>query len=224
MPNKLPWFPHDHDAHHDEFLQKAMDEFGHFGYAAYFMLLELIHKHGTGDRLVMNTSRLAKNLRSRWPQVRLYLEFSRTSGKVEFTLIGTSVELQIHNIRKWWAKQKSKIPRRFPQDSSKIPIEVEVHKERIKDIYTTYGDFVRLTPEHHQKLVARFGATETAERIARLDHYIGSKGKQYKSHYHTILSWAGKDQSIGVATRGHCSKCGFEHDPPLGKDCKRLVL
>jgi len=27
-----------------------------------------------------------------------------------------------------------------------------------------------------------------------LDNYIGSKGKKYKSHYHTILNWYRRDQ------------------------------
>jgi len=57
------------------------------------------------------------------------------------------------------------------------------------DSKNRYGDFVRLTVSEYAKLVARFGEDGTRERITRLDNYIGSKGKRYKSHYHTILSW-----------------------------------
>jgi hypothetical protein len=58
-----------------------------------------------------------------------------------------------------------------------------------------YGEFVRLTEEEHQKLTERLGQTLTTDYIERLDNYIGSRGKKYKSHYHTILTWARKDEA-----------------------------
>lgn len=58
-----------------------------------------------------------------------------------------------------------------------------------------YGEFVRLTEDEHQKLLERLGQALTADYIERLDNYIGSKGKKYKSHYHTILTWARKDEA-----------------------------
>ena len=57
----------------------------------------------------------------------------------------------------------------------------------------SFGEFVKLTTEEHAKLVERFGEKEASERIEALDHYIGSKGKKYKSHYHTVLTWARRD-------------------------------
>lgn len=129
MANKLPWFTHDHDARNDEFLQRSMDKFGHFGYSAYFMILEIIHEHGVGGIVTMRQSRLAQNLRSRWPQVRLYLDFSRTSGKVDFTLTETEVQLQNKKFIERQGKLKSKTPAKLPQDSPKTPIEREGERE-----------------------------------------------------------------------------------------------
>lgn len=57
-----------------------------------------------------------------------------------------------------------------------------------------YGEFVRLTEDEYQKLLERLGQALTTDYIERLDNYIGSKGKKYKSHYHTILTWARKDE------------------------------
>ena len=54
-------------------------------------------------------------------------------------------------------------------------------------------DHVFLTDEEHTKLIERFGDKETAVWIEKLDSYIGSKGKKYKSHYHSILNWSSKD-------------------------------
>lgn len=67
--------------------------------------------------------------------------------------------------------------------------------DSVNDSNKKYGDFVRLTGSEHAKLVARFGEEGTRERIDRLDNYIGSKGKRYKSHYYTILSWEARNSS-----------------------------
>ena len=54
-----------------------------------------------------------------------------------------------------------------------------------------YGEsgFVMLTVAEFEKLVARLGEKRTHEYIQKLENYIASKGKKYKSHYHTILNW-----------------------------------
>lgn len=77
MSNKLPWFTHDHDARNDLFISQAEDRFGPFGYCAYFKLLEVIHEHGVGDKLVMTRGRLCKELRTRGPQLVAYLEWAQ---------------------------------------------------------------------------------------------------------------------------------------------------
>jgi hypothetical protein len=64
-------------------------------------------------------------------------------------------------------------------------------KESKKKLYL---DFVYLTDDEHKKLVERLGETQTQKMIERLNNYIGSSGRKYKSHYHTILSWWNKDQ------------------------------
>lgn len=59
-----------------------------------------------------------------------------------------------------------------------------------------YLEFVWLTLEEYQKLVENFGDKGAQDKIAALNNYIGSKGTKYKSHYHTILSWARKDPVV----------------------------
>lgn len=55
-------------------------------------------------------------------------------------------------------------------------------------------DHVLMTKEEYEKLLKELGEAKTQEMIKRLDAYIGSKGKKYKSHYKTILSWILKDE------------------------------
>lgn len=79
----------------------------------------------------------------------------------------------------------------------------EKAKEKDKDILEgsrkPFGEegLVLLTQVEHEKLIAKLGERKTAEYIARLENYIGSKGRKYKSHYHTILSWTLNPSTTG---------------------------
>lgn len=69
----------------------------------------------------------------------------------------------------------------------------KVRLGKSKDKYI-YGEFknVRLTEEEFKKLQDRF--PDYKERIESLSEYMRSKGKTYKDHYATILSWARKEE------------------------------
>ncbi len=56
-----------------------------------------------------------------------------------------------------------------------------------------YEDYVLLSTEEHNSLIAKLGSRATQELIERLDEYVGSSGKRYKSHYKTILTWHRRD-------------------------------
>lgn len=75
----------------------------------------------------------------------------------------------------------------------------EVYKEKDKVIEkvkekTKHLEYVFLTDNEYEKLKDKFGDTLTQDYIENLNDYIGSKGKKYKSHYHTILMWVKKDR------------------------------
>jgi len=69
--------------------------------------------------------------------------------------------------------------------------------EKSKD---RYMDFIFLTEEEYEKLVKQFGAEGLSEKIAALNDYVGSTGRKYKSHYHTILNWERKERKDGSKT------------------------
>jgi len=60
-----------------------------------------------------------------------------------------------------------------------------------------YLDAVFLTKEEYNKLVEELGEPLAKEMIKDLSLYIQSKGKKYKSHYATILTWHRKDLKEG---------------------------
>jgi len=65
----------------------------------------------------------------------------------------------------------------------------EVKEVKEINIKEKYSDFVFLTKDEYKKLLKEFGDTKLKRWIETLNNYIGSKGKKYKSHYHTILNW-----------------------------------
>ena len=76
---------------------------------------------------------------------------------------------------------------------------IHYHKESKKKtipIKQKMGEFLNvfLTTEEYGKLIAKFGDTDTKERIERLSSGIASKGYKYKDHYATILNWARRDK------------------------------
>jgi predicted phage replisome organizer len=64
---------------------------------------------------------------------------------------------------------------------------------------TKYLEFVLLTDDEHNKLKEKFNS-RLPNLIENLNNYIGSTGKKYKSHYHTILSWERKNDKQETKT------------------------
>lgn len=65
-----------------------------------------------------------------------------------------------------------------------------------------YGELknVSLSDSEHAKLIDKFGEIKTASMIDNLGFYISSKGKKYKSHYATILSWSRNEKKDTVGS------------------------
>lgn len=63
-------------------------------------------------------------------------------------------------------------------------------------IYNIYGEFknVKLTDDEYKKLEEK----NLLPYIEKLSSYIASKGKKYKSHYATILTWSRKEQKEDI--------------------------
>lgn len=56
-----------------------------------------------------------------------------------------------------------------------------------------YLEYVFLTDEEYKKLLDRMGEVWLLKKIEDLNNYVGSTGKRYRSHYHTIVAWYNKD-------------------------------
>ena len=69
-----------------------------------------------------------------------------------------------------------------------IEKDIDIKEKEINKEKETYGEFnnVKLTKEEYAKLEK----SNLLPYIEKLSSYIASKGKKYKSHYATILTWA----------------------------------
>lgn len=88
--------------------------------------------------------------------------------------------------------------------------EIIIKKEKKKDKKILYGEFCKLTKEEYDKLINRFTFQITTDYIEKLNNYIGSTGKRYKSHYHTVLNWLNKEgisSKIDKKADPNCNIC-----------------
>ena len=107
------------------------------------------------------------------------------------------------NARKNWEKQSKQTKTEWNRQKQKKQeeeveeeVEIEVEEESIKKEKNNkkkFLEFVLLTEEEYEKLVNQFWVKITNELIDRLNNYIWSTGKRYKSHYFTILNRARKE-------------------------------
>ena len=63
----------------------------------------------------------------------------------------------------------------------------------ISPVKVKYLDFVYLNEVEYKKLLEKLGKENLERKIEALNNYLGSTGKKYRSHYHTILAWSLRD-------------------------------
>ena len=82
----------------------------------------------------------------------------------------------------------------YNREDNRTIIKNTLSTPRAREDKVLYGDHVLLTASEHDKLVAEFGADDTARLIDILDLYLANKTKDpYKSHYAAIRKWVVRD-------------------------------
>lgn len=95
------------------------------------------------------------------------------------------------------------------KQEEEVEEEIEVEEENInkeKNIKKKFLEFVLLTDDEYSKLKERFGTQWADERIDRLNSYLWSTWKRYKSHYFTILSWSKNDAGTTTHSQAELMK------------------
>jgi hypothetical protein len=89
-----------------------------------------------------------------------------------------------------------------------------------KDSKIHYAEFVTMTEEEHQKLIAAYGEPAVRRMVEILDNYKGANGKRYKSDYRAILNWVA-DKVTGEAGKG--GQAGRHQPGSSGYDYSKLA-
>lgn len=207
------YFSHDYNAIQDPKIMILLSECGLAGVGMYWVIIEILHQQPCGSitqeafsnyvKFYCHFQNQGEHLLNKIEQVLissklLYIK----NGKMfsERVLRNKKHREEISEKRSFAGKKSAQIRLKSTSVQQKsTSVQHTKGKERkgkeIKEevLKTKHLEFVLLTPEEYDKLVAQFGAQGVAERIARLNDYIGSKGVKYKNHYYTILNWARKD-------------------------------
>lgn len=108
--------------------------------------------------------------------------------------------LQIHS----GLAMKKSLPSVCESESDRICSQIKVNKRKIKEIdkvnneskkkkepKLSFHDFdlVKLTQNEYDKCIEVYGEVQTIKALDKLHSFIGSSGKKYKSHYHTLSTW-----------------------------------
>lgn len=96
------------------------------------------------------------------------------------------------------AKQKKANAKQVEAVNDNVNVNVNDNtnvNEKDKGIYSD-NVFLKITEYNH--LLTKIGAESTDKYIERLSNYLHSTGKEYKSHYHTILNWISNDEEKNV--------------------------
>lgn len=120
-------------------------------------------------------------------------------------------------IRNWklYQGELSKETKKSTKSQQRVNKEATTNKnikneKNVKKYKYMNSEFVKLTPDEFKKLKAKYGEHITKLCIEKLDNYIGSTGKKYKSHYRTILNWVAdevmKTNPMSMGSKGGIPK------------------
>lgn len=173
-------------------------------------------KKNAGDGISIQNIRTAL---SRFQKLKFLTNESTKTGRLITILNWDTYQSENNLPNKDTNKQVTKSQQRPNKDLT--PNNNDKNVKNVKKVYIhlneIYPDLdtehVSLTQEEHDKLVNRFGVSTVRDYVTRLNNYIGSKGKKYKSHYHTILTWHDKDakehpEQFNQPKEKVCKTCG----------------
>jgi predicted phage replisome organizer len=83
--------------------------------------------------------------------------------------------------------QKSHTEKEIELDIEK-EIDIEKKKKDPKKCFHDY-DLVKLTQKEYDSCITNYGEDQTIKALDKLNSFIGSSGKKYKSHFHTLGTW-----------------------------------
>ena len=222
----LDYFPHDTDMSADDKVMAMEALHGHTGYAFYCKLLERIYRSPGGFvelKEGWQKKVLASWLRITEEEFTVLLNSSLNVGLFNAELYTSEYKLSSNGVvkrraevlrereymRTWRQRERNPIESPLQPNgkvNNRLTETIQQPNGHLANVLQSekrgYGEggLCKLTDAEYAKLIERFGEAGTKKRLDKLASYVGSKGKSYKSHYMTILSWALHDEEKGKKT------------------------
>ena len=198
------YFSHDYNSRNDPKLQEVIRQCKLEGLAIFWCLVEMMYEQG-GKLMISLCDSYAFALHTEANILRKVVDISFEKDEKCFWCGRVLENLQTREAKRE-AKVKagrlgglssglvrrSKAKQCFNQNEANEAKESKVKESKVNKIQ--FLNFVFLTENEYQKLCEKISKEKTDEMIQKLNSYIGSKGKKYKSHYFTILMWIDKNK------------------------------
>ena len=214
------YLQHDYNSRNDEKVLRLRQKYPNAnGYGIYWMLLEKLAESSEGRLQINDIEVIAFELHldsewiadvihnyglftienDFWWSDRLLEDLEKRADKSNKAILANKIR---------WEKERQKavIVR---TDSKRTPSGIQGEERRGEEKKGESGDknppknkygedsLVLLTDQQYKALCVKYGWKNVEKFITRLNNYIASIGRRYKSHYHTILKWIDKDKQEG---------------------------
>lgn len=178
-----------------------MLEQGCEGIGIYWCLIEMLYEQG-GSLPLSDLPLYAKSLNTTLEKLNHTLEVPNLFKKNSTRFYSLSQKKRLQQVKNRSEKARNSALQRW--DANALPTQCERNAIKYSKVNKRKGEYntqpkrthldcVLLTDNEHQQLIASLGSYNTKAYIEKLNAYLGSTGKRYKSHYHTIRCWALKD-------------------------------
>ena len=192
------YFPHEYHARHDPKLEKLLFKMGCEGLGIYWCIVEILYEQG-GYINIEDVEFLAHSIKSDIKKltevINNYGLFNKNGTKFYSETVLTRLSNMLERRKQMsvasnimWDKYRKRKAEKEERGNYKA-LRKENNPEK-----KTYIQFVKLLESEHASLVLKLGNKNLDKLIENLNNYIGSTGRRYKSHYHTLLTWAKKDK------------------------------
>lgn len=234
MSNKEAYyFSHDSNARNDFKIIKLRRILGLEGYGIYFCLIEMLREQKDYKLLLESVVDFAYTLDVSEEKIKSVI-MNFDLFEIEENTFFSARLLRSMKVYKSISQKRIEAGRRGGQANAKQMLSkteanakqmlsnAKALKERkgkeikLKERKEKYLDYVFLSEDEFGKLVNKFSEDGTNKKIENLNNYIGSTGKKYKSHYHTILAWESKYNQ----GNGKTSSMFEEHDKIMARIAK----
>lgn len=170
-------------------------------------------------RLICNYGESLKSLDTwarRWgwnkSKVRRFFKLLSNMNQVQIKSVQKSTRITVLNYSQYDPRRNDSDTQATRKKTTATPDKNVKNIKKVKITKKTYGEFnnVFLSDDEFKSLNERFNGTLSV-KLENLSGYVASTGKKYKSHYHTILNWARKEnvntQIPNPSPSGTCNLC-----------------